>query len=236
VTVIAILAIGMTMVVITAGIDLSVGSLVALSAMVSTLLIRELAGAREATWLGMIPCCLAGIAVCAGLGAFNGVMVAFCRLPPFIVTLSMMLIASGFAFLLTRGESVAEVPASFVWLGGGADLWHIPNAVVLMLLLYGGAHVLMAHTVLGRYLYAVGGNVEAARLSGVPVSRVKLFAYTASGLFAGLGGVVLASRLKSAAPPYGQMYELYVIAAVVVGGTSLMGGEGRIFGTCWGCF
>ncbi len=122
------------------------------------------------------------------------------------------------------------------WLGRGADLFGIPNAVVLMLVLYALAHVLMSRTTLGRYLYAVGGNREAARLSGVPVRRVLLFAYVASGLLAGLGGVVMASQLKSGSPTYGQMYELYVIAAVVVGGTSLSGGEGKMLGTLIGAF
>lgn len=105
-----------------------------------------------------------------------------------------------------------------------------------MLGLYGGAHFLMRRTVLGRHLYAVGGNPEAARLAGVPVRRVLLFAYTASGALAGLGGVVMASQLKSGSPTYGQRYELYVIAAVVVGGTSHSGGEGRVLGTLIGAF
>jgi ribose transport system permease protein len=105
-----------------------------------------------------------------------------------------------------------------------------------MLALYGLAHVLMTRTVVGRYLYAVGGNAEAARLSGVPVQRMVLLVYTVSGALAGLGGIILASQLKSGAPTYGQMYELYVIAAVVVGGTSLSGGEGKILGTLIGAF
>jgi ribose transport system permease protein len=112
----------------------------------------------------------------------------------------------------------------------------VPNAVVLMLLLYGLAHILMSRTTLGRYLYAVGGNREAAHLSGVPVDRVLLFAYVACAVLAGLGGVIMASQLKSGSPTYGGMYELYVIAAVVVGGTSLRGGEGSMLGTLVGAF
>jgi ribose transport system permease protein len=146
----------------------------------------------------------------------------------------MMLVASGIAEILSSGESVYQVPDSFIWLGRGADLLGIPNAVVLTLILYAAAHAVMTRTVLGRYLYAVGGNREAARLSGVPIRRVVLFAYTSSGLLAGLGGVVMASQLKSGSPSYGQMYELYVIAAVVVGGTSLAGGEGKVLGTLVG--
>lgn len=112
----------------------------------------------------------------------------------------------------------------------------LPNAVLLMLILYCLAHVMMARMRLGRYLYAVGGNSEAARLSGVPVKRVLLFAYVASAILVGLGGVIMASQLKSGSPTYGNMYELYVIAAVVVGGTSLSGGEGKMLGTLAGVF
>jgi ribose transport system permease protein len=146
-----------------------------------------------------------------------------------------MLVASGLAFIAAHGQSVYQVPDSFIGLGRGSTLG-LPNAVLLMLVLYAGAHFLMTRTVLGRYLYAVGGNAEAARLSGVPVRRVLLFAYAACGALAGLGGVVMASQLKSGSPTYGQMYELYVIAAVVVGGTSLSGGEGKVLGTLIGAF
>ncbi len=236
IAVIAIVAVGMTMVIVTGGIDLSVGSLIALSAVASSLLIRDFAGALEARPLGMALACAAGTAVCGAVGLFTGVMVTTFRIPPFIVTLAMMLVASGAAYLLTGGESVYQIPESFVWLGRGADLVGVPNAVVLMLLLYAIAHVVMSRTVLGRYLYAVGGNREAARLSGVPVERLLVFAYALSGLLAGLGGVVMASQLKSGSPTYGQMYELYVIAAVVVGGTSLSGGRGKILGTLVGAF
>lgn len=236
IAVIAIIAIGMTMVIITAGIDLSVGSLVALSAVATALLIRDVAGAADANVPGMVLACLGGVLLCGAVGAFSGVMITAFSIPPFIVTLAMMLVASGIAYMLSGGESVYQVPDSFDWLGGGADLLRIPNAVVLMVVLYASAHVLMKRTVLGRYIYAVGGNPEAARLSGVPVRRVILFAYTASGLLAGLGGVVLASRLKSGSPTYGLMLELYVIAAVVVGGTSLAGGEGKVLGSLVGAF
>jgi ribose transport system permease protein len=163
-------------------------------------------------------------------------MVAQLAIPPFIVTLAIMLVASGMAYILAQGESVYQVPESFVWLGRGSDLFGVPNAVVLMLVLYVAAHVLMTRMPLGRHIYAVGGNIEAARLSGVRVGRVLVFAYTACGVLAGLGGIVLASQLKSGSPTYGQMYELYTIAAVVVGGTSLGGGDGSVFGTLVGAF
>ncbi|HTE18828.1 MAG TPA: ABC transporter permease, partial [Armatimonadota bacterium] len=235
IAVIAIVAIGMTLVIITGGIDLSVGSLIALSAVVSTLLIQDYAGAERAGTLGMVAGCAAGIAVCGMIGLFSGTMVTLFRIPAFIVTLAMMLVASGLAFTIARGESVYQIPESFVWLGRGADLG-IPRAVWLMLGLYLVAHFLMMRSRPGRYVYASGSNAEAARLSGIPVGRTLVWVYTLSGLLAGLGGVVMASQLKSGAPTYGQMYELYVIAAVVVGGTSLAGGEGRVFGTLIGAF
>ena len=236
IAVIAIVAIGMTMVIITAGIDLSVGSLLALSAVLAARFIRDHAGAMQATPFGMTLGCVAAIILCGAVGAFSGGMITLAGIPPFIVTLAMMLVASGLAYILSQGQSVYQIPDSFVWLGRGADILGIPNAVLLMLVLYAVAHVLMSRMRLGRYLYAVGGNREAARLSGVPVRRVLMFAYIASGLLAGLGGVVMASQLKSGSATYGNMYELYVIAAVVVGGTSLSGGEGKMLGTLIGAF
>jgi ribose transport system permease protein len=234
IAVIAIIAIGMTLVILTGGIDLSVGSLMALSAVAATLLIREYGGARSATPAGMVLCCLAAIALCGAVGWLNGLLVTHGELPPFIATLGMMLMARGTASRLSNSQSVYEVPASFTWLGLGADLGRIPNAVVLMLLLYAVAQVVMTRMTLGRYVYAVGGNAEAARLSGVPVRRVVVLVYVVSGALAGLGGVVMASQLQSGSPTYGLMYEMYVIAAVVVGGTSISGGEGRVLGTLVG--
>ncbi len=236
IAVIAIVAIGMTMIIITGGIDLSVGSLIALSAVVCSVLIRDLAGGKLASVAGMVLCCAAAIFVCGCIGCFSGLMITQFAIPPFIVTLAMMLVGSGLAYILAKGQSIAEIPDSFVWLGRGADLFGVPNAVLLMLALYAVAHVVMSRMKLGRHIYAVGGNCEAARLSGVPVSRVTMIAYITSGLLAGLGGVITASQLKSGSPTYGNMYELYMIAAVVVGGTRLSGGEGRMLGTLIGAF
>ena len=236
IAVIAIVAIGMTMVIITGGIDLSVGSLLALSAVLAARFIRDYAGGASASFGGMFLACIAAIVLCGIVGAFSGAMITRFAIPPFIVTLAMMLVGSGLAYILAKGESIYQIPDSFVWLGRGADLFSLPNAVVLMLILYALAHVLMSRMKLGRYLYAVGGNSESARLSGVPVKRVLMFAYIASALLAGLGGVIMASQLKSGSATYGNMYELYVIAAVVVGGTSLNGGEGRMLGTLTGAF
>jgi ribose transport system permease protein len=234
IAVIAILAAGMTLVIIAGGIDLSVGSLIALSAVLGTLLIRRYAGAEAATPAGMVACCIVAILACGLVGALSGLVVTVFAVPSFIVTLGVMMMASGAAFLVTEGESVYQLPNSFVWLGRGADLAGVPNAVVLTGLLYLAAHLVLTRTAFGRYVYAVGGNAEAARLAGVRVSVVIVFVFAGSGLLAGLGGVVMASQLKSGSPTYGQMYELYVIAAVVVGGTSLSGGEGNVLGTLLG--
>ncbi|HEY3964735.1 MAG TPA: ABC transporter permease [Planctomycetaceae bacterium] len=236
IAVIAILAIGMTIVIITGGIDLSVGSLIALAAVLAALLIRDFAGGANATATGMTAACLAAVVACGMVGAFSGAMITLFRIPPFIVTLAMMLVGSGLAYILAEGQSIYQIPDSFVWLGRGADLFGIPNAVLLMVVLYSAAHVLMSRMRLGRYIYAVGGNREAARLSGVRVERVLMFAYIASAVVAGLGGVIMASQLKSGSPTYGAMYELYVIAAVVVGGASLNGGQGKMLGTLIGAF
>jgi len=230
----AILAIGMTLVIIAGGIDLSIGSLIALSAVTATLLIRDVAGAYDATPLGMTLACLVAIGVCASFGLATGLFVTWGDMPPFIVTLAMMLIARGLAYVLAENQSIYQVPPSFSWLGRDADLAGVPNVVILMGMLYVVAHLVMTRTVLGRYIYAIGGNREAAWLSGVPVRRVLVFVYVASAALAGLGGVIQASLLRSASPTYGQYYELYVIAAVVVGGASLSGGEGRIVGTLLG--
>jgi len=231
----AIIAIGMTMVIITAGIDLSVGSLVALASVASALVIRDLGAGAEAGLGLMLLGTAIGVGTCGLAGLFNGAMVTAFRLPAFIVTLGMMLMASGLAYRLSEGASIPQLPDSFFWIGGGETMG-LPNPVWLMILLYVIAHVVMTRTAFGRYVYAIGGNAEAARLSGVPVKRVQLIVYMLSGALAGLGGIVLASKLQAGDPKFGLMYELEVIAAVVVGGTSLLGGSGKILGTLIGAF
>ncbi len=236
IVVIAIIAIGMTMVIITAGIDLSVGSLIALSAVVIAWIAGALGGAEISTF-GILMAGLAALVVCSLTGAFSGLMITGFKIPPFIATLAMMQVAAGIAYIISQGKPIYQLPDNFVWLGRGTEpLLDLPIAVLLMVVLYFIAWVVMERSVLGRYIYAVGGNPEAARLAGINVNRVLLFVYTLSGLLAGLGGIIMASQLKSGAPTYGLTYELYVIAAVVVGGTSLSGGEGKIIGTLIGAF
>ncbi len=235
IAVIAVIAIGMTLVIITGGIDLSVGSLIALAAVTSCLLLQDYGGGVQAGNAAMIGCSLAGIAAAGLLGVSNGLLITKLRMPPFIVTLSTMLAVSGAAYMLTGGGSAYQIPPAFTWLGRGT-LGGIPNSVFLLGGLYVVAHFVMTRTTWGRYMYAVGGNREAARLSGIRTERVLLAAYVCSALLAGFGGIIMASQLQSGSPMFGQMYELYVIAAVVVGGTSLTGGRGTMFGTLIGAF
>jgi ribose transport system permease protein len=230
---IGILAVGMTLVILTGGIDLSVGSLIALASVITTVLIRDYFGGIDASGSSVILAGLVGIAVCGICGLFNGGMIVGFKIPPFIATLGMMMIASGLAFMISKGQSIDQVPYFFVWLGRG-NWGGIPIAVWLMLLIFALAHCVMSLTTFGRSIYAIGGNEVAARLCGVRVDWITAGAYGISGLLAGLGGLVMASRLGTGDAKYGLMYELYVIAAVVVGGTSLRGGHGSMFGTLIG--
>ncbi|MFK7777116.1 MAG: hypothetical protein QM501_03185, partial [Gimesia sp.] len=195
----AIIAIGMTMVIITAGIDLSVGSLVALASVSSAIFIRDYCDGTEASVIMVVVGVLLGIGFCAAAGAFNGFMVTAFQIPPFIVTLGMMMMASGLSFRLAEGRSIPELPTAFFWLGRGVT-FGVPNPVLLMIILYLVAHFVMSRMVFGRYIYSIGGNEEAARLSGVPVKRVLLAVYTICGALAGLGGIMLTSQLSAGDP------------------------------------
>jgi ribose transport system permease protein len=205
VVVIAIVAIGMTLVIVTAGIDLSVGSLIGLSAMMGAWVIelrvdRVLAegGAANDVGGGMVILGFAVALLCCGLiGLFSGALVAFFKVAPFIVTLGIMMIARGLAEMTNGGFTVTNLPATYTWLSHGRILG-LPNTVILLILLYAGAHIFMSRTKWGRYIYAVGGNPEAARLSGVPVTAVIVFVYTVCGLMAGLGGHQLAVSVNRA--------------------------------------
>ena len=235
ISVVAIIAIGMTMIIITAGIDLSVGSLIAFSGVITALAIQSLGGDNPTIWhlwLGA----MSGAIVCGLIGIFTGGLVTIFRIPAFIATLGIMFIAKGLAFIFSDSAPVPIANEAFGWLGRGRTFFGLPNSVVLMLALFFTAHILMTRTSIGRYIYAVGGNPEAARLSGVPVKLVLVFVYTLTGLLAGLGGVMEASLHITGDPKSGDLVELKVIAAVVVGGTSLAGGQGRILGTLIGAF
>ncbi len=221
----AIIATGMTLVIITGGIDLSVGA-------VMTLAMTFGAGAM----LAGIPVPLAiALALVTGVacGAVNGALIAYGRMPAIIVTLAMMEIPRGIALLYTGGYPLANLPASFSGLGRGA--WfglQVPTLIMLVVLV--AAHVFLTRFVAGRAFYVLGGNEEAAHLSGLPVKRYKVLAYSLSGFTAAVAGVVLASRLMSGQPNAGIGFELDAIAAVVLGGTSIAGGRGSILGTLIG--
>lgn len=221
----AIIAAGMTVVIIGRGIDLSVGSLLALTGVVAAALA-----------VGGLP---AGIAIAAALGLglamglFNGAFVAYAGIAPFIVTLAGLTIFRGMALAFTDGRPISGLPPAFMTIGYGSFLG-LPVPVWIMVGFLLVTHVILRYTALGRAVYAIGGNEEAARLSGIPVRRVLLFTFAYSGLAAALASVVLNGRLNSAQPSAGVMFELDAIAAVVVGGTSLFGGKGGVFGTLVG--
>lgn len=199
-------------------------------------LLHSRLGGVHADTASLLAAASVGIGVCALLGAFSGLLVTTMRLPAFIATLGVMQVASGVAKIISRGESIYAMPASFTVLGRGAFAFGVPNAVLLMFFTYVLAHVAMSRMKFGRYVYATGGSLEAARLSGVRVNTIRIAVYTISGAMGGLGGIVVSSQLQAGAPTYGTSYELKAIAAVVVGGTSLVGGSGKIFGTMIGAF
>jgi ribose transport system permease protein len=221
----AIIAAGMTFVILSAGIDLSVGSIVAFTGVVLGSLVTR----------GFpLPVCIVGaLALGLGCGFLNGALISFGRLPPFIATLGMMSVARGGALLYTQGRPISGFPDSFRFLATG-EVFHIPMPVIIMGGIYAIAHFLLSRTKLGRYTYAIGGNEQAAHLSGVNVRFYKMLVYGISGLLSAMAAVILSARLNSAQPIAGIMYELDAIAATVIGGTSLMGGEGKIAGTLIG--
>ena len=221
----AVIAVGLTFVIISGGIDLSVGSLVAFSGVVlASLLQREVP----------IPLAIAGgLFAGSACGLLNGVLITMGRLPPFIATLGMMSVARGGALLFTQGRPISGFSDSFRWLATG-EILSVPVPVALMIVVYGIAHFLLRRTKFGRYLYAIGGNEEAALLSGVRVRWYKTMVYGTSGLLSGVAAVLLTARLNSAQPIAGINYELDAIAATVIGGTSLMGGQGSVVGTLIG--
>ncbi|HKG12514.1 MAG TPA: ABC transporter permease [Pyrinomonadaceae bacterium] len=223
-----ILAVGMTAVILTGGIDLSVGSVAALAGVLAAMVAASGEGAGVVA-LAAIVSIGAGLAV----GIFNGVTVAWFRVPPFVTTLAMLTICRGLAFVLTEGRSIGNLPAGFGLFGRQVVLG-VPVPVILMLVVFAAGWFVLRRMTFGRYVYAVGGNREAAFLAGVSVKRVTLLVYILNGLLVGLAGLVLASRLGAGVPNAGNQYELDVIAAVVVGGTSLNGGRGSVIATLWG--
>ncbi|MET7290172.1 ABC transporter permease [Streptomyces sp. NPDC005573] len=223
-SVVALLAIGQTYVIVLAEIDLSVGAVLGFSSVVTALVLRD---------HGLFPALAAGLGVGAAAGLLNGVLVTRTRMPSFIATLAMMSILSGLTLQLSDGNPVGV--SDYAFQGIGQDyLAGIPVPVWLMVAGYAVFGVLLARTGFGRFVYATGDNLEAARLSGIRTQRVKVLAFVISGLLAALGGFILTARLSTAEPTAGTGLELESIAAVIIGGTSLAGGRGKLLGTLVG--
>lgn len=224
IAVIGILAVGMTFVILTGGIDLSIGSVAALAGVVAAITALNFGVA-------------AGFAAALGVGVlagnFNGVFVAYFRVPSFVVTLAVLTIARGLAFILSEGRSIGNLPENFAWLGK-ASVAGLPLSVLIMAATFAAGWFALKHTTFGRYVYAVGANADATFLAGVAVKKVTFGVYVLNGALVGLAAIVLASRLGAGVPNSGLQYELDVIAAVVVGGTSLLGGRGSAVQTLLG--
>lgn len=235
-----LIALGMTMVIITAGIDLSVGSLVAITGVLGTMALTV--NTNLPLWLAFVVAILGSVIVGFACGSFSGVVITRFGIPPFVATLAMMFVCRGIAFIICR-ERPVEIPVEyeqFSFLGRGilgkgmlGLKWFpgIPLSGVIMLAGIVIFHILLSGTVFGRQIYAVGGNEEAARLSGINVKKIKFLVYAITGALCGLSGIVQSATLGSGDPKSGDKWELQVIAAVVVGGTSLFGGKGSIIGT-----
>ena len=223
----ALIAFGMTLVILLGGIDLSAGSVLALSSVIIATLLQNGTSAGVAT--------LAGLAAGGLMGLANGLVISKGKVAPFIATLGSMTVLRGLALVVSNGSPISSFNSDFFsMLGGGYVARLVPIPVVLMLIMFGAFWFVLKKTVFGRHVYATGGNAEAAKLSGVKVDRVQLWVYTISGVMAAIAGVVLTSRLNSAQPTAGTGYELDAIAAAVIGGVSLSGGIGRITGTVIG--
>lgn len=220
-----LLALGQMFVILTAGIDLSDGAIAGLVGAVA-------AGVTVATgnlFFGL----LASLGVGIGFGILNGVIVAFAKVPAFIATLATMSVVTGITLIYTHGEPIWNLPPSFDFIGQG-NLLNIPFPIILMAFSFVVVWIILERTKYGRHVYAVGGNIKASRAAGVKISSVLISVYAISGLLAAIGGIILASRLGTAEPTAGSGYELDAIAAVVLGGTSLFGGEGWVVGTLIG--
>ena len=220
-----VVAIGMAFVIISGGIDLSIGSSIAIVGLVMAMMMKS----GQPVWLAMI----AGLALSAVIGLANGAMIALLGLPPFIATLGMMYIGRGLAYTVSGGQPVYTMPPAFVAIADrifGIPLWSL--LIMGMVFLIGW--YILRYTRVGRSVFAIGGNEQCAKLSGINLSSVKCFVYTVSGLCCGVSAIVLTSRLDSALPTLAEGQEMNAIAAVVIGGTSMKGGEGSLLGTVIG--
>ena len=231
----AILAFGMTLVILIGGIDLSVGALLALVGTTTVYILTKGQLDEQNLWL-LAASVLAGLGVAAGFGAFNGLCAAKTKMPPFIITLAMMLVARGAALRFNQGRPmhIPDHETVFLALGNGRLLGVVPVPVIVMLTLFALVTLLLHRTRFGQHLYAIGGNREAARFTGIPIVRNEILVYVICSLLTGLAGMIHTSQLYSAEPASGVMFELNAIAAAVVGGTSFTGGRGTMDGTLIG--
>ena len=230
------ISVGMTLVILTRGIDLSVGSILALAGAVTAGLLKngiELPSQNLYIGFTLLGAILGGLIVGSALGWFNGWTITRFKVPPFVATLAMLTIARGLTMLYTQGFPINNLGESFDYIGTGWFLG-VPLPVWISLLVILIAVFITNKTPLGRYIYAIGGNEDAARLSGININRIKMIVYAISGALAALGGLIVTARLDSAQPNAGASYELDAIAAVVIGGTSLSGGRGSVWGTVLG--
>jgi inositol transport system permease protein len=241
VSIVGLLAIGMTFVILTAGIDLSVGSLLACAGLVAAAVSKgglsnrfTVGAGQDAIGHGWYWAALAAIVVGVIGGYIQGLAITRLKVPPFVVTLGGMSVFRGAALLFAGGGPISGFDPEFVWWGQGRLFGQVPIPVIIFLAFAVLAHIVLRYTRYGRQVYAIGGNPEAARLSGLNVTAITTSVYVIMGFFAGLGAFVLSARLNSAEAVAGTGYELTVIASVVIGGTSLFGGSGTIFGTVIG--
>ncbi|OYO59431.1 monosaccharide ABC transporter membrane protein (CUT2 family) [Lachnotalea glycerini] len=229
----ALIATGMTFVILSDGIDLSVGSVAALSGIAAAALIKLFPDAN--ILLSMIVILASAVLVGGLCGFFNGFFIAKLNVPPFIATLAMMNVARGLAYVFTDAKPIFGLPESFGWVGL-RSVGVIPVTIILMVLIIAIAYVILSKTCFGRYIYAVGSNKEVAKLSGINVTKIKFMVYMICGILAGLAGVVLASKLQNGQATAATGYELNAIAAVAMGGTSMSGGRGGMIQTIFGLF
>ncbi|MBC8052546.1 MAG: ribose ABC transporter permease [Sphingobacteriaceae bacterium] len=230
------ISVGMTLIVLTSGIDLSVGSVLALSGAITAGLLKsgiELPGNDLFIGFTMLGAILAGLLTGSVLGCFNGWIITRFKVPPFVATLGMLTIARGLTMLWTKGYPISGLGNNFAFIGSGWFLG-IPVLVWIASVVVVLSVFMSNKTAFGRYIFAIGGNENASRLSGININKVKVLVYTIAGLLAAVGGIMVTSRLDSAQPNAGMSYELDSIAAVVIGGTSLSGGRGSIMGTVLG--
>jgi ribose transport system permease protein len=220
-----VMAIGMTFVILTGGIDLSVGSVLAVAGAIAAGMLKGGAG--------MLPVVALALVIGIGCGLANGLIITIGRIAPFVVTLGMMSIARSLTLIYTKGYPISGFSGPFRFIGGG-DVASIPFPIIVFALTVVIAWLILTQTRLGRYTYAIGGNEETVKLSGIDSNRYKVIVYVISGITAAMSALILTSRLNSAEPVAGQGYELDVIAAVVIGGTSLSGGTGSVWGTLIG--